>query len=527
MIDNSKMEKYKEQILKILLKPFDVEFRFFILVLILSASADIVGFTCYESFLKAIFIGFHHYFICYIVTLFICYMPKVFKNKVKFLVFVLMIINFLIDTVCVYSFHFTFDNDVAAILLGTNRNEVHEFIENFIPLKLFLYIILFMSIIYVLYEVLKRKKVKLKSEFQYYGLSVVFICLASFLVGGCKNFGNVSITKIPTFFKSLSPIDLENYKINPNVIFTKTEKPKNIVMIIGESFSKSHSSLYGYEKKTNPYLESLRDEGLLYTFENVTSAALGTITSFKAIMSTYKDEYGDSINWYECLTIQELIKKAGYYTYWISNQSPKGVYDNIVVKYASLCDKVVFTGNKFAGIRKCDLDEIVIDSIRKYNTYTNNINNKFYFIHLMGSHSIFSYRYPLKFNKFKDNDYVNKKIEQRTMLATYDNSVLYNDSVVYEIMKLYENDESIVFYFPDHGLDIYNSREDYIGHARYNDKISREAGANIPFMVYMSPLFQKKFVNCKSEILQLKDKEFNTSDMIYMIKDIIGVKIVN
>lgn len=521
------MEKYKEQILNILLKPFDAEFRFFILILILSASADIVGFTCYESFFKAVFIGFHHYFICYIITLFICFAPRIFKNIIKFFVFILMIVNFLIDIVCVYSFHFTFDQDVAAILLGTNSSEVHEFIDNFIPLSLFLLIILFLSIVYGLSEVVKRKKIKLKSQFQYYGLLVVFICLASFIVAGCKNFGNVSITKIPTFIKSISPIDLEEYRNNPNLSFTKSEQPKNIVMIIGESFSKSHSSLYGYEKKTNPRLESLRDEGLLYTFENVTSAALGTITSFKAIMSTYKDEYGDSIKWYECLTIHELLNKAGYYTYWISNQSPKGAYDNIVAKYASLSDKVVFTGNKFAGIRKSDLDEIVIDSVRKYNSYTNNISKRFYFIHLMGSHSIFSNRYPSRFDKFKENDYANNKSEQRTMLATYDNSVLYNDSVVYEIMKSYENDESIVFYFPDHGLDIYSSREDYIGHARYNDKISREAGKNIPFMVYMSPLFQKKFVNCKNKILQLKDKEFNTSDMIYMIKDILGIKIYN
>lgn len=174
-------------------------------------------------------------------------------------------------------------------------------------------------------------------------------------------------------------------------------------MIIGESFSKGHSSLYGYEKPVNPRLEALKKEGQLITFDQVESMTPGTISSFKSIMAEWRPEYENSCQWYECTTLQEIMRTAGYRTIWVSNQSAKGVYDNVVGRYAELCDTSLFVGNKFAGMSRKDLDKEVIPLVRSFTEM--NTKKNMYFIHLMGSHCAFELRYPVHFNQYHPEDY--------------------------------------------------------------------------------------------------------------------------
>ena len=127
-------------------------------------------------------------------------------------------------------------------------------------------------------------------------------------------------------------------------------------------------------------------------------------------------------------------------------------------------------------------------------------------------------------DRFKADDYPDKKKEQRNILASYDNSILYNDFVVSKIMNLFSEDEAIIFYFSDHALDVFDSRDDYVGHARYNDSKSVIAGSNIPFMVYMTPSFQSDFAEIKNILQSKLDCYYRIDDMIYTIMDIIGVR---
>ena len=253
------------------LSPFNNSFYFFVTIFLLSCITECIGFFCFESFVKSIFIALHHFVICYFLTLLLQILPKGLKSAYKTIVFILLSINFIIDIVCVYSFHFTFDQEVPAIILGTNSNEAAEFISSFIPFSLILLICLSFIAFIIFYKLIKNLNYHISLGVQYCLLSFVFLGLISFIVVSNKNFGNVSITKIYTFLNASKPIELENYKVHPVLKITKKRRPKDIVMIIGESFSKSHSSLYGYEKMTNPKLSSLRSDSLLYVFDNVTS----------------------------------------------------------------------------------------------------------------------------------------------------------------------------------------------------------------------------------------------------------------
>lgn len=518
------MNSISKYIYNLLVKPFKSQFPFFVIILLFSSIVDLIGFSIFESVPKAIFICMHHFVICYFITFILCILPSKIRKWYRGLFFLLLGVNFLIDIICVYSFHFTFDQEVPAILLGTNSNEAIEFIHTFIPYSLVLIIIVSFLFFGFVYIKLRQIPLYIKDKYCIVLLLLVFLSLLSFATISNKNFGNVSITKVYTILNATSPPDLKDYAVHPQLLTLSEKKPKNIVMIIGESFSKTHSSLYGYHKNTNPCLKVLQNNGLLYIFNNIQTPALNTVPVFQSLMSTYKPEFKDSINWFECITIQGVLNEAGYYTSWISNQSQKGFHDNVIAKFAYLCDTSVFAGNRFAAMGKKDFDEIIIDSISKYKNIRDEQYYKFYFIHLMGSHPDFKKRYPLSFDIFKADDYPDKKKEQRNILASYDNSILYNDFVVSKIMNLFSEDEAIIFYFSDHALDVFDSRDDYVGHARYNDSKSLIAGSNIPFMVYMTPSFQSDFAEIKNILQSKLDCYYRIDDMIYTIMDIIGVR---
>lgn len=517
--------KIFDTIFTFLIKPFRKEIRFFIVIFVMSSIVDVIGHIQLVSVSKAIFIALHHYVICYFITLFLCLLPRFIVKIYKFVIYLLLVVNLLIDSVCIFKFHFFFNPEIVGIALGTNINEANEFISTFMTSDFVLILLLLFVVFFILYWVLSKIKIIVSKSVCALLLLMVIISILSFIFVQSKNFGIVSITKISTIINIGLPPKLEKFYTNPNIRTVEAVKPKNIVIIIGESFSKSHSSMYGYEKNTNPKLSNLESKGELYKFTNIKSPGLHTIEVFKALMSTYRPEYEDSIKWYKCLTIQEIVRKAGYNQIWISNQSKVGLYDNIVTKYAELCDTLFFVGDYYSRNSKWqtkDYDELLFKPVIEYRNMKK-YKNKFFYIHLMGSHCEFNKRYPISFDVFKENDYLGKKENQRKTLAEYDNSVLYNDYVVNEIIKIFSKEEVLIFYFSDHALDIFDSREDYNGHGRYNDIKSFEAGSNIPFMVYVSPKYQARFPDDCERIRNAVNKKFRTDNMIYTIMDVIGV----
>lgn len=510
-----------KKIIEILCLPFKKNFSFFLSLVILSTVADVVAWFLYKDPIFAVYLGLHGSLMCYVITLIYGLLENKYMRKMYAAVFIILgMISCFVDIVCHNTLHIGFNKDMVSIIMGTNPAESIEFANTFLSVEVFLLfvgVLLISCVIFYCRDLINRVGEKLT----YLGIFVLLVGITAIYLKKSQNWDGVYLCKIKTLLSYSAPRDLKQYLKNPS-IEKVNEGPKNIVMVIGESFSKQHSSLYDYEKNTNPELAKLRNDSLLFVYENVASAELGTIVSFQCIMSTYKPEFKQEVNWYECVTLPEIISKTDYKSIWISNQSRNGVYDNVVSKYAELCDTSIWTGQKFAGIVKTDLDELVIEKLNDSDLYGEEKNC--FVVHLMGSHYTFKSRYPENYNFFNFNDYQQFKEHQRSTLAEYDNSILYNDYVVSEICKSFENKEAIVIYFPDHGLDVYNSDENYVGHPRTIDSLSVAAGREIPFMIYASPEYQKNFPDKMHQIKTTLSKSFRTDDVLYTIMDIMGVK---
>ena len=463
----------------------------------------------------------HDFIICYFTIFFVCLLPKKWRNVSIGILMTLILINIFVEFSCIIGMHSCFTTDMVSIIMATNIGESKEFISTYFSFKL---VIAWVSTVLLFIVALTQKALLNKVVVYVSDVLLAVICISAiyFEYKGTESYNPKIYGKVSAFLNFQAPPNLSPYQERYRFMSKADKTPKYIVLIVGESFNKYHSSLYGYDKETNPILMKMQKDSLLYVYDNVESPALNTIEAFKRIMSTYSDECCDSLEWYECPALPTIMSSCGYEMVWISNQSPTGVYDNVATRYSELCDTSIFVGSTVKGIRKKDLDQELLATLTSYNFS----DDKKYFIvlHLMGSHYKFSERYPKEMSRFCYDDYDNYPIMQREVRASYDNSVLYNDFVASEILKFLDNKEALALYFSDHGLDIYQSSPDYFGHALMSDSTSMTAAKQIPFMMYTSELMKHKFPNEIYKLDSIFASEYSTGDILNTLMSVLVVQ---
>ncbi len=464
----------------------------------------------------------------YVLVSIICLLVGLIKNKFLCNLFRWIILSIVFFQMCIDLFCWEsgipFNYHIAELIFATNINEINEFFRSYVSTRLMIavsfgFLLLFIVKIYV------QKYIKCSPALYLCGGFLIFIGIA-FSMHYKGVWQDSIINRFLVYANTDYPRNLKRYLSHPQIqVLSTIDLPYNIVVIMGESYAKSHSSLYGYPKETAPCLKHLQNIGLINVFNNVTSPQLITSQSFKCMLSTYKPEYGKSHPWYKCITIPEVFNAIGYKTYWISNQIKTGLIDNVVGRYAELCDSVVFINENFTEEQKLDGDLIPV--VRHININRSMNQRNFLFIHLMGSHMVFSERYPKDYHKFVPSDYMDSLEKQRSILAEYDTSLTYNDSIVSCLFHLFDDQDSIIFYLSDHGLDIYDSSDDYIGHGREGNTVSESAAYKIPFMVYTTKSFQENHEECMKKINQSRESPFRTDDLIYTLMDIANARFVD
>lgn len=150
---------------------------------------------------------------------------------------------------------------------------------------------------------------------------------------------------------------------------------------------------------------------------------------------------------------------------------------------------------------------------------------RFYALHLMGSHAKYYNRYPTDFAFFTAEDMQgqgfypsNESIDEN---MHYLNSILYGDFVIREIIKRFEDSDSLVLYFSDHGEEVYDWRS-FIGHSV--SKISRFL-VEVPFVIYVSDTFKQKHPALYRRIQSAQKQRYMHDDLMHTLLDIAGVKL--
>lgn len=492
-----------------LLYPYTNCLIFTILICVLYSSGTMWGQLKSGCYAYSAYLAMMYYVFAYLISLIVATFKR-FAGILKPFFAIVFSIYFIANIFCIRTFNSAITPDIVSIVRETNFAESKEFLQTYIGIKELLFALLFGVIVWA---VMKLDKIVSRSADTYIHTYAppfaIFILILSFLAL-CRN--NKMISEefdhgTHWVFKADEVIDLSIHKTNPEICEIDSVHPAKVVILLGESFSKTHSSLYGYDMPTNPCLEKLQSDSSLVIFENVTSPSTFTTDAFKYILNEYKKDCKDKDSkWYDSTTIIEAMSKAGYYTMWISNQNAKGMFDNLASGYSRLCEKSYF--NPCNGEGKYDDYLLTIDT----DTATTAHNKCLIFYHFMGQHEMFEKRFPKSFKHFTVKDYENRPENQRQVLADYDNATLFNDYVVGEIINSHKEDEAIVIYFPDHSIDVFDTDDDFSGHAR-NDIKSIEHCKQIPFFVYVSPVLDRKAPNIKRNLLLEKDNAMCTDNL--------------
>ena len=310
-----------------------------------------------------------------------------------------------------------------------------------------------------------------------------------------------------------------------------TEKDSlNVVYIIGESYIKSHSSLYGYPLLTTPELRKEQRTANLYVFNDVISPFNYTYAVMKNTFCC--NSLMDKEEWYEKPFFPTIFKKSGFNVYNWDIQRPLNpsefwFFANNSFIFDPTLSRVSYTA---AANKHFDYDDQLIEDfattpkkLGKYNLVI---------FHLWGQHVDAACRYPhnKKFNHFtaKDIKRIDSYLTERKKqdIADYDNATYYNDYVVGHIIDLFRNSNSVIIYISDHGEEVYDYRDS-------KGRVNATAGQykeflkyqfDIPFMIWCSDIYKKRHPKIIKEIEAAQSKPFMSDNICQVFFHLSGLK---
>ena len=523
-----------KRIAEILTWPFRNHFLFLMAFFILATGPFFLWQFFYQHLLvNGILLTVHCFIISYVVTLLIGLIkPDVLRKVAQGILLAIAAISFAINFYCIFEMGYLLDADLARLMLGTDLNETREFASAMIP-KWMIPALLGIYLVFIAIWAYSRKhKVNLGKNTSRLAMVGLLLCV---LVNAraWKVWEEGPIHRIYEMTQYEVTDDLSSYFTHPKITFNDDSQqlPADVVLIIGESFSRSHSSMYGYDKETNPCLSDYRDNSLLFTFDSIDSPAPTTAESIRLMLSTYSqadEEHPDGKKWFEYTTIIELMQDCGYDTYWFGNQARGSKKNGATRVFAEACKRQKFLQHEGADRFNVTTDMVLVDSSYQYAREAKPNERHFIIYHMMGSHFDYAMRYPKEFARFTEQDYASQPQDHRATLAAYDNSILYNDYVVAQIINLFKDRDAVVIYLPDHGQVIYRDPKspDYFSHGKKKNALSYALGVEIPLFIYTSPLYQERHPDIMQRISERQGKleRWNSDDLPYLLLDLIGVK---
>lgn len=311
-------------------------------------------------------------------------------------------------------------------------------------------------------------------------------------------------------------------------------KSPTIVLIIGESYGKNHSQQYGYFKETTPRQVSLEKRGGLVKFDDVVSCWNLTSFVFKNVLSMHV--VGEKGEWCDYPLFPELFRKAGYHVSFLTNQflpkAKEAVYDfsgGFFLNNPTLTKEQFDTRNSQLYQYDEGLLSCYDDLVKKEEITVDDDHHNLVIFHLLGQHVTYKTRYPKNRTHFWAASYEEERPEltnrQRKVLSQYDNAVLYNDSIVDQIVKRFENKEAIVIYMPDHGEECYEGNRGFIcrNHSSAIDWPLAHYEFEVPFWIYCSPKYQRRHPEIYKDVILARHRKFMTDALPHMLVYLAGI----
>lgn len=302
------------------------------------------------------------------------------------------------------------------------------------------------------------------------------------------------------------------------------ERDFSVAVIVGESFVRCHTPLYGYRLPVTPRLCDEASAGRLAVFTDMMTTANFTTAALRNCFNLNSIARGEE--WSEGVYFPLVVKKGGWDVYHYDNQTVSydtdmGIgrmfYAPVVMEgvYDGVSDKVFGYDGEYVGY----VDRILRPRERD--------GRKMVIYHLAGQHFPFEGRYPSA-GPFAAKDItVNRPWldeKGRQSVAHYDNATHYNDSVVGAIIDSWKDVPAVMFYFSDHGEDLADLAEVKARNRQMpEDPAWIDRQYHIPFIVWMSDGFIARFPDEARRLREAVGRPGSLDDLGHMIIGLTGI----
>lgn len=392
-----------------------------------------------NSFVFLISIYIIYFLLVFVVINILCF----FRILAYFFTFILIItISFI--SYFVYNYSVIIDSDMIVNAMATDSREISDLFS--FNMIIYIFFTCIIPILFLFFVRIKNNKILHKIFIILISIislfALIFInskSLIPFLrANDIIRYYNFPFYQYYSFFKVVklkfkSPEILS--EISQDAKMLDDEFSKTFILVVGETARAKNYSLGGYTKNdTNFYTKNLD----VNYFTNFTSCGTATAQSLPCMFSKHKrTEFNKNEAYKNVLSVLNRFIDV----YWLDNNSGgcKGVCNGI---------KSTIKSENYDGWLIDDTKQILANKKDK---------NTLIVVHIQGSHGPAYYlRYPNEFAKFQPICNTNKlqDCSQEALINTYDNTLLYTDFLVANLIKILQNDKAdkkVLFYLSDHG----------------------------------------------------------------------------
>ncbi|MGM9694128.1 MAG: phosphoethanolamine transferase [Alloprevotella sp.] len=458
------------------------------------------------------------------------------KKGIKLAVYIVLMALFTIETFTYIRFGSRLNPAILTLILQTSWREIQEFTEvYFFSCETALMLVAICVACFCFSYLQRIISSSCRKPSWLLSVTVLPLCLLGFfqpwLLPEELPMGQTTVSEmlISIDFVREKHAEIEEIERHINRINILSQPAKEeapvIVFVIGESFNRRHSNLYGYPLLTTPFLTNKEREGSLILFSEVRSPARSTSSAMRYLFSL-KGCGAETIEGERYVLVPALFRKAGYRVAYFDNQFTRGTGGETDYTCAYFLNPQLISRSCF-DYRNNEIEIYDADFIDKYKDRFYKTEKSLNIIHLYGQHFAANKRYPQSFGRFKASDIKRNDLteNEKTAIAEYDNATLYNDSVVGNIIREFEDVDAVAIYLSDHGEQVYEGKNHYFGRWNFSHltEESKDHIYHVPMFVWGSDSFRQKHRDVWDKLTAAKNMRLCSADIPFMLLDIASV----
>ena len=495
------------------------------------------------------------FFLCLFISLF----PKRVKGIFRAFLYIILYVVAIIDMTCYVRLGMGILPIYYQTFVQSNLNETTEMLETYLSTSIILSPLLLILVLLLLHIIVSCRRIKINYSFIHpYSrpiklfITILIFCSLVFSYGNKKYLFYRIICQtselefqekyfmtpktgyyLPIYRLAYSISEYNSLKyvtkalrktLNKNAVDSCQYICPDIVLIIGESYNRHHSQLYGYSLPTTPCQTALYQTGRLVPFTDVISSWNMTCESFEDIFSLYA--VGSNENWYDYPFLTTMFRQAGYEVFFLSNQFVMNPSES----FSAFIEDIFINDKEISELQFSHRNENIhpydmglLDDYQKMKKLSSAHNLLIF--HTMGLHAKFSERYSSEWKKFTLADYHRPDLNKEMLeeLADYDNAIMYNDYFLNAVINAFKDKEAVIVFLSDHGERVFDNSTEFGRNLTWNVNDIKQQ-FEIPFWFYFTEAYREKHPEVVETVISVKNKRYMTDIISHTLIHLAGIQ---